>query len=65
MKLSTLLPVLSVLALIFLMPSLASAFSRSIATRVVGAPLDGGLSILAAAGVAYAAKKRHQRKSTN
>ncbi len=31
----------------------------------VGAPIDGGVSLLAAAGIAYGAKKLHERKKKN
>ena len=63
MKLRTLLPVLVVL-FIACLPSVAQAM-RPAARTIQSVPFDGGLSLLVAAGVGYAAKKGYNKRKNN
>ena len=53
---------LIVVALVFVLPELATAQPPPPPTKPTQAPIDGGLGLLAAAGGAYAIKKLRDRK---
>lgn len=58
----TLITIVS-LVIIMVLPMLASAQFDGVPSENVDAPIDGGLSLLVAAGVGYGAKKLKEKRN--
>ena len=54
---------LIILAALFLVPSILHAQSPTFTDDTSDAPIDGGLSLLVAAGVGYGAKKLKEKRA--
>ncbi len=60
----TLIPIITI-CLVMLLPMLVSAQIDGVPGDPENAPIDGGLSLLVAAGVGYGAKKLKERRKAN
>lgn len=66
MKLNKFIIVLTLISLCIVLPQLAQALPPDPGSDPdTGVPLDGGLSILLAAGIGYAGKKIHDTRKKN